>query len=92
MLLETEIVFLHNCDYLELKNMCDELKKDSWNGADLKEQLVAHIVNHYRMYELATHEALLDDTVRSSCDIRLHRIDEIIHAHMMLAGVGKATC
>ena len=89
MLLENEIIFLNNCDCLELRAMCDELKKNSWNGADKKESLILHIINHYRMYEMAIDENILSQEVRCGCEARLKRIDEIIHQHMMLASIDE---
>ena len=89
MLLYEEIIFLHNCNYSKLKCICNEMNQDSWNGATNINDLICHIINHYRLYELSTHEAILTDAIRCKCSKRLQRIDEIIHEHMMLAGADE---
>ena len=87
MLCEKDVRFLNNCNYYELVIICDEIKKDSFNGATRKQDLLSHIINHYRLYESMECELILDDDIRSGCTCRKEKIEEIIHKHMELAKI-----
>lgn len=77
--------YLLKSDYDELRLICEEIRHNSYNGADLKLHLVSHIVHHYDVYEKCCDEPMLPLETRMRCKSARYRIESIIRKHILMS-------
>jgi len=82
MLSENDILcILNDKNVDELVCIVNDIKEKSWNGFTRKEDLIAHIINHYRFYCNMRFEIRLSLKVRMKCHCDVKRIQNIVSLH-----------
>ena len=76
--------FLIACGTEELKTICDEMKRNSFNGFDEKQDLIDHIVNHHTMYDMLSKDVKVPANLQENCSKRKCEIEEIICKHKQM--------
>ena len=78
------IDFLISCDKKELEVICDEISRESFNGAKNKLDLLAHITRHHKTFENFEKDINVNDVLRNKCHDKKCKIERIVCKHQKM--------